>query len=154
MDKAGVANSIAACFLIVFWAGTSASEPARDGVSSSDSSLPTYIRLAYRPSKPVSLLDLPGDLLAVQLIAVSSKRALEDYARSHGLKGLSAARIAQGGKLRYVLILGLYENRDHARTAIDAMPPPLNELSAWIRPLSSLQVAIVGGDELAEHLGE
>ncbi len=138
--------------LLLLAAGAGAAESAGNEVltASSEASLPTHIRLAYRPSKPVSLLDLPKDLVAVQLLAVSSKRALEDYAKTHKLRGVSAARVAEGGKLRYVLLLGIYENRDLALEATNDMPPPLNELNVWIRPLASLQEAIVGGDELAE----
>ncbi len=138
--------------LVLLAAGSDASEDKEVFTPNSDDYLPTYIRLAYRPSKPVSLLDLPENLVAVQLLAVSTKLALVDYARTHELQGVSAARVADGEELRYVLLLGIYENRDLAQEAIDGMPPPLNELKAWIRPLASLQKAIVGGDELAEDL--
>jgi septal ring-binding cell division protein DamX len=110
---------------------------------------PKHVRLAYRPEKPTSLLDVPGTFWTVQLIAVSTQEALEAYARAHHLGGMSAARIGHRGQLRYALLLGVYETQEIAREATSGLPAPLNELGVWVRSLGSLQQAILEGNELA-----
>ena len=110
---------------------------------------PKHVRLAYRPDRPTSLLDVPGTFWTVQLVAVSTKQALESYARAHRLDGMSAARIAHDGKLYYALLLGVYETQELAKEASADLPAPLNELGVWIRSLGSLQQAIVDGNKLA-----
>jgi septal ring-binding cell division protein DamX len=54
-----------------------------------------------------------------------------------------SARVAQGGKLRYVLLLGIYETREPADEATKGLPPPLDELDVWMRSMASLQRAII-----------
>jgi len=111
--------------------------------------VPKHVRLAYRPERPTSLLDLPGTFWVVQLVAVSSKEALENYARAHRLGGMSAARVAHNGELRYALLLGVYETKEIAEEATRDLPAPLDQLGVWVRSLGSLQKAIIGGDKLA-----
>ncbi len=150
MNRASIANTVG--LLLTLAANASATEQGSEQDLSLpvEASLPIHLRLAYRPDKPISLLDLPKEFMAVQLLAVSSKEALQDYARTHGLQGMSAARVAaQAGQLRYVLLLGIYENRELAQRAIKDLPPPLNVLDVWIRPMGSLQQAIIAGDDLA-----
>ncbi|MDH3641017.1 MAG: SPOR domain-containing protein [Gammaproteobacteria bacterium] len=110
---------------------------------------PKHVRLAYRPERPTSLLDVPGTFWTVQLVAVSTKEALEAYARAHQLQGMSAARIAHNGELYYALLLGVYETREIASQATTDLPAPLDDLGVWIRSLGSLQQAIVEGNVLA-----
>jgi len=127
-----------------------APEPlAAGGERRSAEELPTHVRLAYQPSKPTLLEDLPSEFFTVQLLAMSSKTTLEAYVRDHGLKGLSAARIENDGGLYYVLLLGVYETEALARQAAADLPPPLDEASPWIRPLGSLQEAMQRADQLA-----
>ena len=83
------------------------------------------------------------------IIAVSTKEALEGYARAHHLGGMSAARIAHRGELRYALLLGVYETQKIAVEATTDLPAPLNELGVWVRSLGSLQQAIIEGNDLA-----
>ncbi|MCZ6655891.1 MAG: SPOR domain-containing protein [Gammaproteobacteria bacterium] len=113
------------------------------------STMPKYARLAYNPDGAVGLMDLPDDFYAVQLVAVSSKEALEQFAEDHGLRGMSAARVANDDRLFYVLLLGIYETRDLAEEAITDIPPPLDELNIWIRSMGSLHQAMLAGDALA-----
>lgn len=153
MDPARLVSTVGLYLLLLAGAAHTAERGTSQDPESSPESLPTYVKLAYRPDNPVSMLDLPKDFMAVQLLAVSSKGALEDYVRTEGLQGVSAARVAQGGNLRYVLLLGIYENRELAQEAIKDMPPAMNEMNAWIRPVVSLQQAIIGGDDLAGELG-
>ncbi len=110
---------------------------------------PKHVRLSYKPDKPMSILELPEDFWAVQLVALSSPEALEEYVARHKMRGMSAARIWDGSKLFYVLLLGIYETREVAEEAITDLPPPFNLHAPWIRSLGSLQRAMVAADEAA-----
>ena len=111
--------------------------------------LPTYRRLAYQPERETSILDLSPTFYTVQLVAVSTKEALEEHVRELGLQSMSAARIESGGDLYYVLLLGVYPTETTARTAAASLPPGLENVTAWVRSLSSLQDAIRRADRLA-----
>jgi septal ring-binding cell division protein DamX len=62
---------------------------------------------------------------------------------------MTAARIAQDGKLLYILLLGVYETRERAERAIENIPPPFADLNLWIRPLRSLQAAMTDANNLS-----
>lgn len=109
---------------------------------------PEYARLAYQPPQPVPLTDLPPDYYAVQLIAMSDKAGLESFVERQGIRSMSAARVERDGELYFVLLLGIYETRDIARQAIDAMPE-VHGAEPWIRPLGSLQRAMRRADAIA-----
>ena len=108
--------------------------------------LPDYLRLAFRPEQATSLLDLPGDYWTVQVIAMPSPEALEEYADANGLQGFSAARIRSNEEVYYVLLLGIYQTEEEARLALDSVPDNLAELSPWIRSVASLQRAMRAAD--------
>ena len=111
--------------------------------------LPTHVELSYRPDQPVAILDLPENFFAVQLVAVSSKEALEKYARERKLSGMSAARIYADERMYYILLLGIYETRDKADAAIASLTGPLAELDPWIRSVGSLQRAMLEADRVS-----
>ena len=124
--------------------------PTRSPKELESSDLPAYFRLAYRTEEPVPLLDLPKSFWAVQLIALSNKDALEKYANTSSLVGLSGARVASNGKLLYVLLLGIYETKDLAIQAVASLPD--NETmkpTPWARSLDSLHKAMISGDYLS-----
>ncbi len=105
--------------------------------------LPDYVRLAYQPTEPVSILELPSHFYAVQLAALSSAEEIRAFIAKHKLNNLTAAKVAINGKLRYVLILGIYENREKAELAAAGQKPaPLASFTPWIRKLSNLQKAM------------
>jgi septal ring-binding cell division protein DamX len=122
-------------------------EPAPVAVTV-DPNAPDFQRLAYVPDQPTSLLDLPGEFWVAQIMAVSSKEFLEAYAEEHNLRGLSAARIASGDRLFFVLILGIYETKDRAQQAITNMPPPYHKYKPLLRTLASLQQAMRKADQM------
>lgn len=122
-------------------------EPAPAAVAV-DPNAPDFQRLAYVPDKPTSLLDLPGEFWVAQIMAVSSKEFLETYAEEHNLRGLSAARIASGERLFFVLILGIYETKDRAQQAITNLPPPYHKYKPLLRNLASLQQAMRKADKM------
>lgn len=122
-------------------------EPA-PAAAAVDPNAPDFQRLAYVPDQPTSLLDLPGEFWVAQIMAVSSKEFLEAYAEEHNLRGLSAARIASGDRLFFVLILGIYETKDRAEQAISNMPPPYHKYKPLLRTLASLQQAMRKADQM------
>lgn len=113
--------------------------------------VPEYISLAYSSEKEVSLLALPKRLWAVQLIALSKKEALENFANQTQLLRLSGARIASKNQILYVLLLGIYETKDLAKRALASLPKEQKQnISPWIRSMGSLQAAMIQGDQLAQ----
>ncbi len=108
---------------------------------------PKHIQLSYRPEKPIAILDLPEAFWAVQLVALSSKEALEAFAKENNVRGMSAARVWNGQDLFYVLLLGIYETRDRASEAITSLTAPFDTYDPWIRSVGSLQAAMVKADQ-------
>jgi len=129
---------------------TSQPKPAASAATSSSSSSskkePKHVALSYRPDKPTALLDLPSDFWAVQLVAVSSKEALEKWARDNKVIGMSAARIWNGQQMFYILLLGIYETRENAEEAIESLQTPFGDQKPWVRSLGSLQAAMIEAD--------
>lgn len=111
-----------------------------------DESLPKHVRLAYHPAEDTPILDLPKEYWAVQTVALSTKESLETYAMTNSIQGMSAARIAQAGRVFYVLILGVYETKEVAKEALTDLPPAFE--NSWIRSVGSLQEAMLTADTL------
>ena len=107
----------------------------------------TFAELAYRPDQPTSLLELPPNFYAVQLIALSSAAELQRYFDTLGLDSLSAAEVEVDGELRYVLLLGVYEDFETAQKAAASIPEKLTPDDPWIRRLGNLQAAMVRADQ-------
>jgi len=124
-------------------------QPDAPIADSADADTPRYQQLAYRPTEPTSLLELPKSYWAAQLIALPSRDLLEEYANEHGLDGASAARVAVRDNLFYVLLLGIYESKEIAEEAIANLPPPFDVDKPWLRSLESLQQAMIEGNEIA-----
>jgi len=111
--------------------------------------VPEYVRLAYVPTNPTPILELPGDYYAVQVFAMSTREQIEQFVTQNNLRGMSAARVERDGKLYYVLVLGVYTTYERAAAAVTHLPAPLADADPWIRPMSSLQDAIKSADALA-----
>lgn len=112
------------------------------GASSKSWQLSEYTRLAYKPSEETRVIDMPSSLFAVQLLAVSTKQQVEDFAQRHNLYDLTAVRIEQKGKSLYVLIPGVYKSREDAEAAVASLPKEIQAMKPWIRPLDGLQEAM------------
>ena len=117
-----------------------AEPPTTNAQIRNDQTLPKHVRLAYQPKQAVSLMDLPDDFYAVQLIALSGKENLENFAKEQKIKGMSAAEVLSDDKLMYVLLLGIYETRALAEEASSDLGPPFE--SPWIRSMGSLKKAM------------
>ena len=108
---------------------------------------PAYVRLAYRPERPVSLLDLPPDFYAVQVVALSSADELERFFDRLGVDDLTAAEVEVDGELRYVLLLGIYETFAAAEQAAADPPAALASYYPWVRRLEGLQAAMLRAEQ-------
>jgi septal ring-binding cell division protein DamX len=122
-------------------------EPSAEKLEPSD--IPTYQQLAYMPDEAVQLIDLPADFYAVQILAMTSRQALEDYADEHDLPSMAAARVARNGELYYVLLLGVYRDKPTAEEAAAQLPERIMSQNPWVRSMKSLQEAIANADRLA-----
>ena len=119
-----------------------ATEASSDPVSAGPDGRPAYQSLAFEPDRPMKLTDLPPDYYAVQVVALKSQQAVEAWVRDRELTGMSVARIAKDDEILFVVLLGVYPDRASAERAVDERPPPLRDLTPWVRKLASLQAAI------------
>ena len=87
----------------------------------------------------------PTTQYVVQLLALSSAGALNDYVARHGLRDLPRTRIRQGERTLHVLLLGVYADRVAATRAANDASPRLSGLQPWVRSLPSLREAMVPG---------
>jgi septal ring-binding cell division protein DamX len=118
-----------------------------------DTARPEYVRLAYQPPEAVPLTQLPREFYAAQVLAMSTREALEAFVQRHGIEGASAARVERDGEIYYVLLLGIYETAEIARRAVTDLPRPFHDIEPWIRPLGALQSAMARADALAGSAG-
>ena len=122
-------------------------EPSAETREPSD--IPIYQQLAYQPDEAVQLIDLPADFYAVQILAMSSRQALEAYAEEHDLPSMAAARVARNGEIYYVLLLGVYRDKSTAEEAAAYLPERIMLQNPWVRSMQSLQEAIAHADRMA-----
>ena len=83
----------------------------------------------------------PGDF-TVQLIALESMRAVDQFAAEIGLAGLQRVRIESGGQVFHALLLGTYTDRAAADRAVAGLPENVQSMKPWIREVGPLQEAI------------
>jgi len=106
-------------------------------------SRPLYQQLAYQPEEAVSLVDLPGTYYAIQLVALESQEDLAAFVVDRGLPPMSGARVENGGRIFYVLLAGVYADRETGQRAMDSLPESLRAMDPWLRPMSSLREGII-----------
>ena len=105
--------------------------------------------LAFQPERPTALLDLPGGYFVLQLATRDTRDGLRRFAQTHRLAGLPHVRVARGGRLAYVLLAGVYRDRDAAERARESLPKRLGSMRPWIRRLRSLHAAMLRADALS-----
>jgi septal ring-binding cell division protein DamX len=116
--------------------------------------VPLYQRLAYRPTSPVSLEELPESFYALQLLALRSQTRLDEVAEQLGIPGMARIPIESNGELWHVLLLRIYPDRATAERAAASLPPRIRELNPWSRPLRSLQQAMAQGTRLRQEASD
>ena len=115
--------------------------PAKDPTPASDNGTSEAVA-PYPPETPVSLIDLPSDYWAVQLIALSTQSELKAFMAELDLDELTGAMIEVNGRTYYVALLGVYETRAIAERAARNRPAALKGLEPYIRTMASLQSAM------------
>ena len=88
------------------------------------------------------LMALPGEHLAVQLAAVTSRPLAEAFSRDHELEDTMILELANEDDLYYVVLMGIYAVYAEAQAAVDTRPESLEDIRPWIRPLSAIQSGI------------
>lgn len=78
---------------------------------------PIYALLAYRPRETAHLADLDGELIVAQIASFSDETQAHLFIEFHSSIQLQGARLSDGGSIRYIVYLGLYEDDDTARWA-------------------------------------
>ena len=116
--------------------------------TTADPRIPRHVALAYTPPQPTQITELPSNFFAVQMLAMRTPAEIEAYIDDNRLVGMSGARVEKDGELFYVLIVGIYDTYAKADEAAKSLPPPLDDVDVWIRPLGSLQQAMLRADEL------
>lgn len=109
--------------------------------------LPLYVRLAHRLDG-APLLELPSSFYAVQLYAALSRAKVEQLAVDSGLEGMAGARVERDGKVFYVLLAGVYSDRERAMRAERSLPPNIRAWKPWVRSLGGLQESMRRADAL------
>ena len=97
------------------------------------------------PRDPAAAPRSPTTQYVVQLLALSSAGAMNDYVARHRLQDLPRTRVEHGGRTLHVLLLGVYADRLAATRAANDALPRLRGLQPWVRSLPSLREAMVHG---------
>lgn len=95
-----------------------------------------------------SLLAMPEEGFAVQLIATASRDQADEFVTAHGLAETMTLRLARETEIYYVVLLGAYGSLDAAQSAVDNRPSSLAEIKPWIRPLLSVQAGLLAAQAL------
>ncbi len=101
--------------------------------------LPPYLQLAYRTDGPVEVLDLPPHYFAVQIAASSSLESLDRILVENRLPSMTAMPTEQDGEPLYVLLAGIYVDRQVADRAAALLPAEIRAMGPWVRQLGPLQ---------------
>ena len=89
------------------------------------------------------ILQQPGSYYAVQLIALQEESGIVSYAKLNGLAAPLYAKTISHGSEWYVLLLGIYPDRDKAAAAKEEWQRTRTlKVNPWIRQLAALQEAI------------
>lgn len=98
--------------------------------------------VSHQNLETASILKQPGHYFTLQLMSVENPAALENLRKDHPL--LQNARIVpQTGhdELRYVMLLGSFEQRELAQKTAQDIEQTLN-IQPWIRPISQISAHI------------
>jgi len=92
---------------------------------------------------PDILLELPEDYFVVQIAAMSDASQIEDYVAARELENTASVQISRDDKLMHALLLGVFRTYEQAQQAILERPDSLADAEPWIRPLGTLQQAML-----------
>ena len=92
------------------------------------------------------LLSLPPEGYTLQLLGSRQEKVLRAFVRRHGLESMTAYyRTRHKGGQWYVLLYGLYADRDEASVAVGTLPAAVRKDAPFPRTVQSVQKAIREG---------
>ena len=109
--------------------------------------MPLYRQLAYQPRPNANLAELPEELFVVQLLALSSRQRLARFVVDNQLHHMATARIEHEGNPMYVLLAGIYADRETAERAAASLRAGDLDVRPWVRALGPLQQAMRRADQ-------
>ena len=95
------------------------------------------------------LLDIPSNRYAVQLGAMSNSDTINDFIITHALQEQSWVYLTQryGGDWYVVLLNNDYSTIQEARRAVNSLPPEVQALTPFVKPLSVIKKEILISDD-------
>jgi len=105
--------------------------------------------MAEAPAEPAadsmvsggSLAQQPENYYAVQVVASSSMKNLQNFAQAHGISDQWVTETTVDGKNWYILLSGIYPDKQQAQAALDEMRIKL-DTSPWIRTVGSVKAVM------------
>jgi septal ring-binding cell division protein DamX len=104
---------------------------------------------AATPTQTADMLAVPPEYFTVQLSAMPSQILADKFINEHPSIEPVTVTLADDNELYHVVLLGIYESYQLARTAVENRPASLADIEPWIRPMSSVQAAMRDADQLA-----
>ncbi|MDH5391678.1 MAG: SPOR domain-containing protein [Gammaproteobacteria bacterium] len=113
-------------------------QPAADEMPMAETTVNENTMSAAAGISYSSIMEIPADYYAVQVVATSSMQNLNNFAQKHHLSNNLSTQIEVQGKTWNILLSGAYPTRKEARAAIADFRGKLST-SPWIRPVKTLQ---------------
>jgi len=88
-----------------------------------------------------SLAEQPENYYAVQVVASSSMKNLQSFAQAHGISDQWVTETTVDGKNWYILLSGIYPDKQQAQAALDEMRTKL-DTNPWIRTVGSVKAVM------------
>lgn len=132
-------------------AGEESMEPMHEEAMPVESGMYQSESVSMEPAEPVlpeaGVVVMPGNLatqsanaFVVQVVASSTMKQLNDFARKHQLSDEWVAETSVNGKTWHVLLLGVYPDRAAAEQALQTVKDL--DTRPWVRTVGSLQAVM------------
>jgi len=131
------------------WLGLSASEIEVGQRGSFSDPLSGRTATRFSSTMGISLASLPPSLFSVQLIAMRTEQAMNDYLAREGINNFPVVVLEYQGELFYVLVGGVYQTRQEAEEASYRAAESYGGVSPWIDTLGSVQQAMARAEQAA-----
>ncbi|OAT77240.1 cell division protein DamX [Mangrovibacter phragmitis] len=86
-----------------------------------------------------ALKSAPGSHYTLQLSSSSNEANLSNWAKKEQLKDYVVYKTTRNGQPWYVLVSGIYANRDDAKRAVSSLPADVQAKNPWTKPIHQVQ---------------
>ncbi len=86
-----------------------------------------------------ALKSAPGSHYTLQLSSSSNEANLSSWAKKEQLKDYVVYKTTRNGQPWYVLVSGIYANRDDAKRAVSSLPADVQAKNPWTKPIHQVQ---------------